>query len=101
MPNVVTVIENMANAGSNIIGTSFHDLASIIALVEDKDRVRICLDTCHLFAAGYDLRTPETYRETMNKFNEEVGNGYLAGIHMNDSKADFGARKDLHENIGL
>lgn len=101
VPEVITVIENMANAKSNLVGTTFHDLASIIALVENKDRVRICLDTCHLFAAGYDIRTREAYRDTMKKFDDEVGNGYLAGVHLNDSKAELGACKDLHENIGL
>ncbi|WVW79866.1 hypothetical protein I302_101836 [Kwoniella bestiolae CBS 10118] len=101
VPEVVTVIENMANAGSNIVGTAFSELAAIIALVEDKSRVRVCLDTCHLFAAGYDLRTPEAYAETMKKFDEEVGNGYLGGMHLNDSKADLAGNKDLHENIGL
>ncbi|WRT65362.1 uncharacterized protein IL334_002305 [Kwoniella shivajii] len=101
VPEVVTVIENMANAGSNIVGTAFPELAAIIGLVEDKTRVRVCLDTCHLFAAGYDLRTPEAYAETMRKFDEEVGNGYLGGIHLNDSKADLAGNKDLHENIGL
>ncbi|WWC87604.1 uncharacterized protein L201_002494 [Kwoniella dendrophila CBS 6074] len=101
VPEVVTVIENMANAGSNIVGTAFPELTAIIAQVEDKSRVRVCLDTCHLFAAGYDLRTPEAYAETMKKFDEEVGNGYLGGIHLNDSKADLAGNKDLHENIGL
>ncbi|OCF43410.1 AP endonuclease 1 [Kwoniella heveanensis CBS 569] len=109
VPEVICVIENMAsaplliqaNAGSNIVGTAFRELAAIIAQVEDKSRVRVCLDTCHLFAAGYDLRTQEAYKETMKKFEEEVGNGYLGGIHLNDSKADLGGNKDLHENIGL
>ncbi|WWC59885.1 uncharacterized protein I303_102447 [Kwoniella dejecticola CBS 10117] len=101
VPEVVTVIENMANAGSNIVGTAFSELASIIALVENKDRVRVCLDTCHLFASGYDLRTEESYADTMKKFDEEVGNGYLGGMHLNDSKADLAGNKDLHENIGL
>ena len=91
----------MANAKSNLVGTTFHDLKEIIALVGNKDRVRICLDTCHLFAAGYDIRTRETYRATMKKFDDEVGNGYLAGVHLNDSKAEFSSCKDLHENIGL
>ena len=95
------MIENMANAGSNILGTTFHDLASMIALVENKSRVGVCLDTCHLFAAGYDIRTREAYAETMRKFDQEVGNGYLRGMHLNDSKADFAGKKDLHENIGL
>ncbi|KAK8861252.1 hypothetical protein IAR55_002071 [Kwoniella newhampshirensis] len=101
VPEVICVIENMANAGSNIVGTAFSDIKSIISQVHDKSRVRVCIDTCHLFAAGYDIRTPELYKETMRKFNEEVGNGYLGGMHLNDSKADLGANKDLHENIGL
>nr|XP_031859317.1 uncharacterized protein CI109_005346 [Kwoniella shandongensis]KAA5526389.1 hypothetical protein CI109_005346 [Kwoniella shandongensis] len=101
VPEVICVIENMANAGSNIVGTAFSDIKSIISQVEDKSRVRVCIDTCHLFAAGYDIRTPEQYRETMRKFDEEVGNGFLGGMHLNDSKADLGANKDLHENIGL
>ncbi|TXT05647.1 uncharacterized protein COLE_06967 [Cutaneotrichosporon oleaginosum] len=101
VPEVITVIENMANAGSNILGTAFADLASMIALVEDKSRVRVCLDTCHTFAAGYDLRTPETYAATMDDFDKIVGFQYLAGIHLNDSKAPLGGNRDLHENIGL
>ncbi|BEJ12568.1 hypothetical protein CspHIS471_0210280 [Cutaneotrichosporon sp. HIS471] len=101
VPEVITVIENMANAGSNILGTAFADLAAMIALVDDKARVRVCLDTCHTFAAGYDLRTPETYASTMDEFSKVVGFEYLAGIHLNDSKAPLGGNKDLHENIGL
>lgn len=73
----------------------------MIALVTDKSRVRVCLDTCHTFAAGYDLRTPETYAATMDEFGKTVGFEYLAGIHLNDSKAKLGGNKDLHENIGL
>lgn len=69
--------------------------------MEDKSRVRVCLDTCHLFAAGYDIRTPESYKKVFEEFNQIVGNGYLAGIHLNDSKAGLGEKKDLHENIGL
>ena len=69
--------------------------------MEDKSRVRVCLDTCHTFAAGYDIRTPEAYKAVIKEFDETVGNKYLGGIHMNDSKADLGACKDLHENIGL
>lgn len=98
---MITVIENMANAGSNTIGTTFNDLKSMIDLVDDKTRVRVCIDTCHLFASGYDMRTAEAYAETMAKFDAEVGNKYLGGIHMNDSKVDLGANRDLHENIGL
>jgi AP endonuclease-1 len=95
-------LTQQANAKSpNMIGTAFSDLAGIIALVEDKSRVRVCLDTCHLFAAGYDIRTKEVFEETMSKFGAEVGWEYLAGVHMNDSKAAFASGKDLHENIGL
>jgi AP endonuclease-1 len=101
VPEVITVIENMANAKSNLVGTAFTDLAAIIDQVEDKSRVRVCLDTCHLFAAGYDIRTPEAYRATMKQFDEQVGNKYLGGIHLNDSKTELGSCKDLHENIGL
>lgn len=101
VPEVVTVIENMANAGSNILGTAFSDLASMIELVEDKDRVRVCLDTCHLFAAGYDFRTPEAYASMMDDFEQTVGRKYLGGIHLNDSKGELGCNRDLHENIGL
>lgn len=101
VPEVITVIENMANAKSNLVGTAFTDLAAIIAQVEDKTRVRVCLDTCHMFAAGYDIRTRESYNAVMKQFNEEVGNGYLGGIHLNDSKTELGSNKDLHENIGL
>ena len=95
------MIENMANAKSNLVGTDFKDLKAMIDQVEDKDRVRVCLDTCHLFAAGYDIRTPEKYQETMEKFDEQVGMEYLGGVHLNDSKTDLGSCKDLHENIGL
>ncbi|RSH90599.1 hypothetical protein EHS25_001204 [Saitozyma podzolica] len=101
VPEVVCVVENMANANSNILGTTFSDLATIIRLVEDKSRIRVCLDTCHTFAAGYDIRTNDTYAVTMRKFGEEVGFEYLGGMHLNDSKAGLGACKDLHENIGL
>lgn len=73
----------------------------MIALVSDKSRVRVCLDTCHTFASGYDLRTPSSYAATMEIFSREVGFEYLGGIHLNDSKAPLGGHRDLHENIGL
>ena len=97
--NVKIVIENMAGHG-NIIGGPFEELASIIDQVEDKSRVGVCLDTCHLFAAGHDLRTQEAYDTLMTNFDTIVGLKYLAGMHLNDSKADLGANKDLHQNIG-
>ncbi|KAH7100546.1 xylose isomerase-like protein [Auriculariales sp. MPI-PUGE-AT-0066] len=87
---VVTVLENMAGQG-NVIGSQFEDLRDIIALVEDKTRVGVCLDTCHTFAAGYDIRTRK----------HSIGVQYLRGMHLNDSKFDLAGKKDRHENMGI
>ncbi|KAL6357687.1 hypothetical protein LRP88_07860 [Fusarium phalaenopsidis] len=96
---VVTVLENMAGSG-NVIGSTWEDLRDIIALVEDKERVGVCIDTCHAFAAGHDLRTPEAFKETIDSFNDIVGHKYLKAFHLNDSKAPFNSNRDLHANIG-
>ncbi|KAI2784875.1 AP endonuclease [Daldinia loculata] len=96
---VITVLENMAGQG-NVIGSKFEDLRDIIELVEDKSRVGVCIDTCHAFAAGYDLRAPEAFEDTMSKFNSIVGAEYLKAFHINDSKAPFDSHRDLHANIG-
>ncbi|KAI1828020.1 AP endonuclease [Xylaria intraflava] len=96
---VVTVLENMAGQG-NIIGGTFEDLRDIIALIEDKSRVGVCIDTCHAFAAGYDLRSPEAFAATMSEFDEVVGTSYLRALHLNDSKAPLASHRDLHANIG-
>lgn len=96
---VVTLLENMA-AGGNVIGSTFEDLRDVIALVDDKSRVGVCLDTCHAFAGGYDLRTPEAVQKTMTQFDETVGMKYLRALHLNDSKAPFDSHRDLHANIG-
>ena len=97
---VVPVLETMAGGG-NVVGSTFEDLRDIIALVDDKERIGVCLDTCHVFAAGYDLRTPTVFKETLDKFDQVVGIQYLKALHMNDSKAPFGSHRDLHQNIGL
>jgi len=97
---VVTLLENMAAKGGNIIGTTFEDLRDVIELTDDKSRVGVCLDTCHAFAAGYDLRDKEKLDETMNELDKVVGLKYLKAVHLNDSKAPFDSRKDLHANIG-
>ncbi|ELR03378.1 hypothetical protein GMDG_06119 [Pseudogymnoascus destructans 20631-21] len=97
--SVVTLLENMAGAG-NVIGSRFEDLRDIIKLVDDKSRVGVCIDTCHAFAAGYDLRTPEAFSKTLNEFNDIVGPSYLRALHLNDSKTPLGSRRDLHANIG-
>ncbi|KAH6610952.1 hypothetical protein Trco_000972 [Trichoderma cornu-damae] len=96
---VVTVLENMAGSG-NVVGSTWEDLRDIIALVDDKTRVGVCIDTCHAFAAGYDLRTPEAFKKTVDSFNEIVGAKYLKAFHLNDSKAPFNSNRDLHANIG-
>ncbi|KAH8727804.1 xylose isomerase-like protein [Phaeosphaeriaceae sp. PMI808] len=97
--DVVTVLETMASLG-NTIGGTFADLAEIIELVEDKDRIGVCLDTCHIFAAGYDLRTPEAYASTMMEFDEVIGLKYLKALHINDSKAPLASYRDLHARLG-
>ncbi len=97
--SVIIVVECMAGHG-NVIGGSFEELASIIEQVTIKDRIGVCLDTCHLFAAGYDFRSESKYQVMMQEFDRIVGNKYLAGMHLNDSKADLAAKKDLHANIG-
>lgn len=98
--NVKPLLENMAGAG-NVIGSTFEDLRDIISLVDDKSRIGVCLDTCHSFAAGYDLRSKEAFQATLRKFDEVVGMNYLSALHLNDSKAPFGSHRDLHQNIGL
>ncbi|SPN96971.1 related to AP endonuclease [Cephalotrichum gorgonifer] len=96
---VVAVLENMAGAG-NVLGARFEELRDIIDGVEDKTRVGVCIDTCHAFAAGYDLRTPEAFAKTMKEFDEVVGLKYLMAFHLNDSKAPLASNRDLHANIG-
>ncbi len=96
---MVPVIENTAGQGS-AIGWRFEHLAKIIERVEDKTRIGVCLDTCHTFAAGYDLRTREAYEATMSEFEKVVGFKYLKGVHLNDSKPKFASRVDRHECIG-
>ncbi len=97
--DVTAVIENTAGQGTNM-GFRFEHLSEIIGQVDDKDRVGVCLDTCHTFAAGYDLKTKETYDKTMNSFDEIVGFSYLKGVHLNDSKKGLNSRVDRHESIG-
>jgi deoxyribonuclease-4 len=97
---VTAVIENTAGQGSNL-GYRFEHLAAIIDRVEDKSRVGVCLDTCHTFTAGYDLRTTEACDRTFDEFERIVGFSYLRGMHLNDSKPDLGSRVDRHESLGM
>lgn len=99
---VVTLLENMAAPPTaNTLGATFEDLRDIIALVGNKERVGVCLDTCHSFAAGYDLRTAPALQETLRQFDDIVGLQYLRALHLNDSKGMFRSHRDLHQNIGL
>ena len=93
------VIENTAGQGSNV-GNKFEEIAYIIDLIEDKNRVGVCLDTCHTFAAGYDLVGEEAYNKTFDDFDKIIGNNYLKAMHLNDSKKEVNSHVDRHENLG-
>jgi deoxyribonuclease IV len=94
------LLETTAGQGSSV-GHTFEHLASIISKFEKKINPGICLDTCHIFAAGHDIRTMEYYRKTMDDFDSIIGLGHLSLIHLNDSKKELGSRVDRHEQIGL
>lgn len=96
---VTAVIESTAGQGSNL-GYRFEHLARIIELVEDKNRVGVCIDTCHTLAAGYDLATPAGYDATWQEFGNIIGFDYLRGMHLNDSKKGVGSKVDRHAPIG-
>ena len=96
---IILVLENTAGQGSNV-GYRFEHLAEIIDMVEDKSRIGVCLDTCHMFAAGYDIRTESAYLKTMEEFDSIIGFKYLRGMHLNDAKSSFGSRVDRHQSIG-
>ena len=96
---VTAVIENTAGQGTTL-GHRFEHLAAIIEHVDDKTRVGVCLDTCHTFTAGYDLRTAAACEKTFAEFDSVVGFRYLRGMHINDSKPELGSRVDRHESLG-
>ncbi len=96
---VVTLLETTAGQGTTI-GGQFEDLAAIISQVKEPERVGVCLDTCHIFVAGYDIRDPESYAETMGQFDEHVGIEWLKAMHFNDSKGELGSNRDRHDYIG-
>lgn len=96
---VTAVIESTAGQGSNL-GFRFEHLARIIEQVDDKSRIGVCVDTCHTFAAGYDLATPEGYARTWEDFSRVIGFSYLKGMHINDSKKGLGSRVDRHAPLG-
>ena len=96
---VTVVLETTAGQGTNM-GYRFEHLGNIISSVDDKSRIGVCIDTCHIFAAGYDIRTEQTYNATMDEFEKKVGFKYLRGMHLNDSKGKFESRLDRHNSIG-
>ncbi|MEJ5305634.1 MAG: deoxyribonuclease IV [Ignavibacteria bacterium] len=96
---VKSMIETTAGQGTSI-GFKFEQIRKIIDLVEDKKRLAVCVDTCHIFAAGYDIRTEKGYEKTFQEFDEVIGLKYLKAFHLNDSKKGLGERVDRHEHIG-
>lgn len=95
----ITCLETTAGQGTTL-GRSFEELAAIIDLVEDKSRVGVCLDTCHVFAAGYDFGTAEGARAVIDEFDKTIGLDRLKVLHVNDSKQPLGSNKDRHDHIG-
>ncbi len=96
---VCAVIENTAGQGSNL-GFTFEQIAEIIHQVEDKERVGVCIDTCHAFTAGYDISSAEGFQNVFDDFERIIGFNYLKGMHLNDSKKELATRVDRHEVIG-
>ncbi len=96
---VTVVIENTAGQGTNL-GHRFEHLARIIDHVRDKTRVGVCLDTCHLYSAGYDIASARGFDDTLLEFDRVVGMGFLKAVHLNDSKKAFESRVDRHESLG-
>lgn len=96
---ITAVIENTAGQGTNL-GYSFSQIARVISGINDKSRVGVCIDTCHTFAAGYDLSTEMGYQFTMDEFDQEIGFKYLRAMHLNDCKKPCGSRVDRHETLG-
>jgi deoxyribonuclease-4 len=93
------LLEITAGQG-HTLGYSFQQLARLIELTENGERLGICFDTCHAFVAGYEIRTPEGYDTTFNELNELIGLERLKAFHLNDAKGDLGSRLDRHQHIG-
>ena len=98
-PKVVICLETMAGQGTNL-GYKFEHLGYLIKEIDGGDRVGVCFDTCHVFTAGYDIRSPEAYAETMAEFDRVIGLEHIKCFHFNDSKFDLSTRRDRHEHIG-
>lgn len=98
-PDTMVLLETMAGQGTGI-GSRFEELGSILEQSKFSERIGVCLDTCHIFAAGYDIRSAESYEQTMSEFDHHVGLDRIRFFHLNDSKKELGSRVDRHEHIG-
>lgn len=96
---VLSVLETTAGQGT-VVGYRFEQLQKIIERVDDPSRMAVCIDTCHIFAAGYDISSRKGYEQTMSEFDAIIGMGRLVAIHVNDSKKPLGSKVDRHEHIG-
>lgn len=96
---VTLLLETTAGQGSNL-GSRFEQIGEILKRARSADRLGVCFDTCHVLAAGYELRDAASYRATMGEFDREIGLEHLLAFHLNDSKHPLGSRKDRHEHIG-
>lgn len=99
-PDDVTILAETTAGQGSALDSRFEEIARLLELTGAPDRLKVCLDTCHIFVAGYDIRTPETYELTFAEFDRVVGISNLRAIHCNDSKKDLGTRVDRHEHIG-
>lgn len=97
--NTTVLLENMAGQ-KNSVGSRFEELALILDRVKENDRAAVCLDTCHAFASGFDLGSPEAVKRTMRLFDEYLGEARLKVVHLNDSKGPLGGKLDRHEYVG-
>ncbi|MFQ6040211.1 MAG: deoxyribonuclease IV [Candidatus Poribacteria bacterium] len=97
--DVMVLLETTAGQGTNL-GYRFEQIKQVMGSIEQKHRIGVCVDTCHIFAAGYDIRTAESYKATFDKFDRIIGIEHLKVFHLNDSKSGFNSRVDRHEHIG-
>lgn len=93
------ILETTAGQGTSV-GHRFEHIGAIVSQVHQKIPIGVCIDTCHIFAAGYDIRTEEGWKQTLKEFDAQIGLSYLAAFHVNDSAKDFGSRVDRHADIG-
>lgn len=101
VPHGITIIETMGGKpNGNVIGTNFDELAYIYSLVHNKDRVKFCFDTCHVFVSGYDITTKDKWDSVFNEFDRKVGISNIYGFHLNDSKTPLSSGHDMHAPIG-